>query len=90
MAHVSLPYSMAVRTHASYGLSFTLSERPFVTSRDGFRKVINLEQGSLKTEKDNLQFQHNYFVKGKENLLELIKRKRQRLECYEEMEIYDP
>ncbi|XP_029635550.1 heat shock factor protein isoform X2 [Octopus sinensis] len=41
----------------------------------GFRKVINLEQGSLKTEKDNLQFQHNYFVKGKENLLELIKRK---------------
>uniref|UniRef100_A0A0L8HN57 Uncharacterized protein n=1 Tax=Octopus bimaculoides TaxID=37653 RepID=A0A0L8HN57_OCTBM len=29
-AHVSLPCSMAVRTHASYSLPFTLSESPFV------------------------------------------------------------
>lgn len=41
----------------------------------GFRKVVNLEQGSLKTEKDDLQFQHNYFVRGQEKLLEMIKRK---------------
>uniref|UniRef100_A0A0L8GC16 Uncharacterized protein n=1 Tax=Octopus bimaculoides TaxID=37653 RepID=A0A0L8GC16_OCTBM len=32
-AHVSLPCSMAVHTHVSYSLPFTLSERPFVTSR---------------------------------------------------------
>ena len=36
---------------------------------DGFRKVIDLEQGSLKTEKDNLQFQHHYFVKEKEKFV---------------------
>lgn len=40
----------------------------------GFRKVTNIEQG-LKTEKDDLEFQHPYFQKGQEHLLEHIKRK---------------
>lgn len=41
---------------------------------DGFRKVTNIEQG-LKTEKDDLEFQHPYFQKEQEHLLEHIKRK---------------
>lgn len=41
---------------------------------DGFRKVTNIEQG-LKTEKDDLEFQHPYFQKDQEQLLEHIKRK---------------
>lgn len=40
----------------------------------GFRKVTNIEQG-LKTEKDDLEFQHPYFQKEQEQLLEHIKRK---------------
>lgn len=40
----------------------------------GFRKVTNIEQG-LKTEKDDLEFQHPYFQKDQEQLLEHIKRK---------------
>lgn len=40
----------------------------------GFRKVTNIEQG-LKTEKDDLEFQHPYFQKEQEHLLEHIKRK---------------
>lgn len=42
---------------------------------DGFRKVTSLEQGSLKPEKDALEFAHPYFIRGREELLELIKRK---------------
>lgn len=40
----------------------------------GFRKVTNIEQG-LKTEKDDLEFQHPYFQRDQEQLLEHIKRK---------------
>ncbi|XP_051527624.1 uncharacterized protein LOC127425548 [Myxocyprinus asiaticus] len=42
----------------------------------GFRKVVYIEQGGqVKREKDNTEFQHLYFVRGQENLLENIKRK---------------
>ncbi|XP_057684508.1 heat shock factor protein 1 isoform X2 [Corythoichthys intestinalis] len=42
----------------------------------GFRKVVHMEQGGLlKPEKDDTEFQHLYFVRGQERLLENIKRK---------------
>ncbi|XP_053100680.1 heat shock factor protein 1 isoform X4 [Hemicordylus capensis] len=42
----------------------------------GFRKVIHIEQGGLvKPEKDDTEFQHPYFIRGQEHLLENIKRK---------------
>ena len=42
---------------------------------DGFRKVPNMEQGGLKVERDDVEFQHQFFVRGHEELLERIKRK---------------
>lgn len=43
---------------------------------DGFRKVVHIEQGGLvKPEKDDTEFQHPYFLRGQEHLLENIKRK---------------
>ncbi|XP_055012876.1 heat shock factor protein 1 isoform X1 [Boleophthalmus pectinirostris] len=42
----------------------------------GFRKVVHLEQGGLvKPERDDTEFQHPYFLRGQEQLLENIKRK---------------
>ncbi|XP_061520815.1 heat shock factor protein 1 [Phycodurus eques] len=42
----------------------------------GFRKVVHMEQGGLlKPEKDDTEFQHPFFVRGQEHLLENIKRK---------------
>ncbi|XP_077362308.1 heat shock factor protein 1 isoform X3 [Festucalex cinctus] len=42
----------------------------------GFRKVVHMEQGGLlKPEKDDTEFQHPFFVRGQEHLLEKIKRK---------------
>lgn len=42
----------------------------------GFRKVVHLEQGGLvKPERDDTEFQHPFFIKGQEFLLENIKRK---------------
>ncbi|XP_048848821.1 heat shock factor protein 1 isoform X2 [Brienomyrus brachyistius] len=42
----------------------------------GFRKVVHIEQGGLvKPEKDDTEFQHPYFIRGQEHLLENIKRK---------------
>lgn len=42
----------------------------------GFRKVVHLEQGGLvKPEQDDTEFQHPFFVRGQEHLLENIKRK---------------
>ncbi|XP_060079482.1 heat shock factor protein-like [Ylistrum balloti] len=40
----------------------------------GFRKVVHIDTG-LKTEKDDVEFQHPYFIRGQEHLLENIKRK---------------
>ncbi len=42
---------------------------------DGFRKVVSIEQGGLKTEKDDMEFTHPYFQRDQEHLLEFIKRK---------------
>uniref|UniRef100_A0A3Q2YDA6 Heat shock transcription factor 1 n=1 Tax=Hippocampus comes TaxID=109280 RepID=A0A3Q2YDA6_HIPCM len=42
----------------------------------GFRKVVHMEQGGLlKPERDDTEFQHPFFVRGQESLLEHIKRK---------------
>lgn len=42
----------------------------------GFRKVVHLEQGGLvKPERDDTEFQHPFFIRGQEFLLENIKRK---------------
>ncbi|OCT77318.1 hypothetical protein XELAEV_18032518mg [Xenopus laevis] len=42
----------------------------------GFRKVVHIEQGGLvKPERDDTEFQHPYFIRGQEQLLENIKRK---------------
>ncbi|KAH0619493.1 hypothetical protein JD844_000153 [Phrynosoma platyrhinos] len=47
-----------------------------VFDQDGFRKVMNIEQGGLvKPEHDDTEFQHLYFLQGHEHLLEHIKRK---------------
>ncbi|XP_034016384.1 heat shock factor protein 1 isoform X2 [Thalassophryne amazonica] len=42
----------------------------------GFRKVVHIEQGGLlKPEQDDTEFQHPFFIRGQEHLLEIIKRK---------------
>ncbi|KAM7384950.1 hypothetical protein PAMA_012032 [Pampus argenteus] len=42
----------------------------------GFRKVVHIEQGGLvKPERDDTEFQHPFFTRGQEHLLENIKRK---------------
>uniref|UniRef100_A0A224YZR7 Heat shock transcription factor 1 n=1 Tax=Rhipicephalus zambeziensis TaxID=60191 RepID=A0A224YZR7_9ACAR len=40
----------------------------------GFRKVANIDQG-LRTEREEIEFFHDFFVRGQECLLGLIKRK---------------
>ena len=41
----------------------------------GFRKVSTIEHGSLKNERDDIEFTHPYFVRGQDSLLEFIKRR---------------
>nr|QPA35681.1 heat shock factor 1 [Pagothenia borchgrevinki] len=42
----------------------------------GFRKVVHIEQGGLvKPERDDTEFQHPFFIRGQEHLLENIERK---------------
>ncbi|UJR09806.1 hypothetical protein I4U23_014032 [Adineta vaga] len=41
----------------------------------GFRKISTIEHGSLKTERDDIEFAHPSFVRGHDELLELIKRR---------------
>ncbi|XP_077982763.1 heat shock factor protein-like isoform X2 [Glandiceps talaboti] len=41
----------------------------------GFRKLVGIETGGLKSEKDETEFYHTYFVRGQPELLEQIKRK---------------
>lgn len=41
----------------------------------GFHKVISVDSGGLKAEKDEQEFAHPYFLRGQEHLLEHIKRK---------------
>ncbi|XP_077504150.1 heat shock factor protein 1-like isoform X6 [Amblyomma americanum] len=40
----------------------------------GFRKVTNIDQG-LRSDREEIEFFHNFFVRGQECLLEFIKRK---------------
>jgi hypothetical protein len=42
---------------------------------DGFRKVVGAEQGGLKAEKDDWQFQNANFIRSQPRLLENVKRK---------------
>lgn len=45
-------------------------------SLDGFRKVVSIEQGGLlRPERDHVEFQHPSFVRGREQLLERVRRK---------------
>nr|XP_006825187.1 PREDICTED: heat shock factor protein-like [Saccoglossus kowalevskii] len=41
----------------------------------GFRKLVNVESGGLKVERDETEFCHPYFIRGRLELLEQIKRK---------------
>ncbi|XP_004460939.1 heat shock factor protein 4 isoform X2 [Dasypus novemcinctus] len=42
----------------------------------GFRKVVSIEQGGLlRPERDHVEFQHASFVRGREQLLERVRRK---------------
>lgn len=72
------PECASVRVCASvlYLVSNRLLLLCFCLSADGFRKVVHIEQGGLlKPEKDDTEFQHLYFIRGQEHLLENIKRK---------------
>ncbi|XP_050051030.1 heat shock factor protein 1-like isoform X1 [Dermacentor andersoni] len=40
----------------------------------GFRKVANIDQG-LRSDREGIEFFHNFFIRGQECLLEFIKRK---------------
>ena len=43
---------------------------------DGFRKVMHIDTGIVKLERDGpVEFQHPYFKHGQDDLLENIKRK---------------
>lgn len=43
---------------------------------DGFRKVMHMDTGVVKQERDGpVEFQHPYFKHGQDDLLENIKRK---------------
>lgn len=49
---------------------------PRTRSSDGFRKVVSIEQGGLlRPERDHVEFQHPSFVRGREQLLERVRRK---------------
>jgi len=41
----------------------------------GFHKVMSVESGGLKGDKDEIEFAHPYFLRGQDHLLEQIKRK---------------
>ena len=43
---------------------------------DGFRKVVHIDSGIVKQERDGpVEFQHPFFKQGQDDLLENIKRK---------------
>jgi heat shock transcription factor 1 len=47
----------------------------FFRNLDGFRKVSNIENSGLRSERDDIEFYNQYFIKGQEYALERIKRK---------------
>ena len=46
-----------------------------LSALDGFHKVVSVEHGGLRVEKDEMEFAHPFFLQGNEGSLELIKRK---------------
>ena len=42
---------------------------------DGFRKLMTIDQGALKSENDDMVFAHQFFRRDAEYLLDKIKRK---------------
>ncbi len=49
---------------------------PIALQTDGFRKVMHIDTGIVKQERDGpVEFQHPYFKHGQDDLLENIKRK---------------
>lgn len=52
-----------------------VSNDVFNSILDGFHKVVSVEQGGLRVDKDEMEFAHPFFLKGQEASLELIKRK---------------
>lgn len=56
-------------------LTITLFDYFLVHVADGFRKLTSIENSGLKSEKDDMEFFHQYFLKGQEGYLEFIKRK---------------
>lgn len=42
---------------------------------DGFRKIVGTDQGGLKADKDDWQFQNVNFIRSQPRLLENVKRK---------------
>lgn len=58
---------------------------------DGFRKVMHIDTGIVKQERDGpVEFQHPYFQNGRDDLLENIKRKvrLERIKVLEELESF--
>lgn len=54
-----------------------------VIHQDGFRKVMHIDTGIVKQERDGpVEFQHPYFKHGQDDLLENIKRKVEWPVCY--------
>lgn len=41
----------------------------------GFRKISTIEHGSLKNERDDIEFAHPHFIRGQDGQLEFIKRR---------------
>lgn len=41
----------------------------------GFHKVMSVDSGGLKGDKEDIEFAHPYFLRGQEHLLDQIKRK---------------
>ncbi|CAG2068986.1 unnamed protein product, partial [Timema podura] len=46
-----------------------------MSAPDGFHKVVSIEGGGLKVDKDEMEFAHQFFLMGRPYLLENIKRK---------------
>ncbi len=42
---------------------------------DGFRKIVGVDHGGLKIEKDDMEFSHPHFIQGHADQLDQIKRK---------------
>lgn len=58
------------------GCFLTSSPVCMYTRADGFRKVMHIDTGIVKQERDGpVEFQHPFFKQGQDDLLENIKRK---------------